>query len=232
MATPPYPAPHWQPLAPAERIRVSWQRRPESDYLFDFWTALGWTVLTCGVYSWYVFYQLIRRSRDHNARRLEMLESARTYAWETAARRGLADELTPAFERVALNLTVLERQTREFRDPALWLLLSIVTGGIAQYVGWIFVDMDLEAHDRAEAAIEADLSQIYARLGASIPTPDVARVKGRHNYAGRVIATLATCGLYALWWLYDLMTEGNRHFEENWRWEDELARAVQTLEAA
>lgn len=47
-----------------------------------------------------------------------------------------------------------------------------------------------------------------------------------------MIATLATCGLYAHWWQYDLMTEGNRHFEQNWRWEDELARAVQTLEAA
>lgn len=231
MATPPSPAPRWQ-LAPAERVRVSWQRRPESDYLFDFWTALGWTVLTCGFYSWYVFYQLMRRSRDHNARRLEMLEAARTYAWETTVRRGLADELTPAFERVALDLTVLERQTREFRDPGLWLLLSIVTSGIAQYVGWIFIDMDLETHDRAEAAIEAELSQIYARLGVSVPTSDLARAKRRHNYVGRVIATLATCGLYALWWLYDLMSEGNRHFEENWRWEDELARAVQTLEAA
>lgn len=170
MATPPHPAPRSQ-LAPAERIRVSWQRRPESDYLFDFWTALGWTVLTCGVYSWYVFYQLVRRSRDHNARRLEMLEAARTYAWETAVRRGLADELTPAFERVALDLTVLERQTREFRDPALWLLLSIVTGGIAQYVGWILIDMDLETHDRAEAAIEAELSRICRNSASPSPHP-------------------------------------------------------------
>ena len=64
-----------------------------------------------------------------------MPEAARTDAWETAVRHGLAEELTPAFERVAPNLTVLERQTREFCDPALWLLRSIVTSGIAQFVG-------------------------------------------------------------------------------------------------
>ena len=25
------------------------------------------------------------------------------------------------------------------------------------------------------------------------------------------------------------MTEGNRHFEHNWRWEDDLAQSVQQL---
>ena len=28
------------------------------------------------------------------------------------------------------------------------------------------------------------------------------------------------------------MTEGNRHFMENWRWEDDLAQSVQQLAAA
>ncbi|MET1001345.1 MAG: hypothetical protein ABWZ15_06000, partial [Acidimicrobiia bacterium] len=41
-------------------------------------------------------------------------------------------------------------------------------------------------------------------------------------------ATIASCGIYGLFWLYDLMVEGNRHFEHNWRWEDSLAAAVQS----
>ena len=88
--------------------------------------------------------------------------------------------------------------------------------------------MDLVTHDHAEGAIEAELSQVYAELGTPLTPPDPGRLKGRHNYVGRIIATIASCGIYGLWWLYDLMVEGNRHFEHNWRWEDSLAAAVQS----
>ena len=68
-------------------------------------------------------------------------------------------------------------------------------------------------------------------LGAPVPQPDPSRLKGKHNYVGRIIATIATCGIYALWWQYDVMTEGNVHFEHNWRWEDGLVASVQQLAA-
>ena len=64
------------PLPPAERVRQAYLRRHETDYIFEFWTAFGWSLLTCGVYLVYVVYQLVRRSRDHNARRLELLQGA------------------------------------------------------------------------------------------------------------------------------------------------------------
>lgn len=213
----------------ADRVRAAWQDRHASDYVFDFWTALGWTLLSCGVYSYYVFYQLVRRSRDHNRRRLELLSAATAFAWEQASARGLADELRPGFERIAGHTATLQRQASDFRDPLIWLILSIATGGIANYVAWVLLDTDLVDHDGAEGAIEADLAEIYTRLGAPIAAPDPTRVKGRHNYVGRFIALVATCGVYGLFWLYDLMVEPNRHFEENWRYEDELAASVQSL---
>jgi hypothetical protein len=58
------------------------QRRSETDYLFNFWTAFGWTILTLGFFWFYVVYQLVRRMRDHNARRLELFDAALTVAWE------------------------------------------------------------------------------------------------------------------------------------------------------
>lgn len=213
----------------AARVRAAWQQRYETDYVFDFWTAIGWTLLSCGVYGYYVFFQLVRRSRDHNRRRLEMLDAATAFAWETAVARGLDQELRPGFERIAARAATLHRQSNDFRDPVVWLILSIVTGGIANYVAWVLLDIDLVDHDTAEGAIEADLAAIYTRLGAPVGAPDPARVKGRHNYVGRFIALFASCGIYGLFWLYDLMVEPNRHFDENWRYEDELAAAVQSL---
>jgi hypothetical protein len=47
-----------------DRVQAAWQRRVETDYIFDYWAALGWTVLTLGIFGFYVFYQLVRRMRD------------------------------------------------------------------------------------------------------------------------------------------------------------------------
>jgi hypothetical protein len=232
--TPPLggPPPGWTPPSAADRLRVAWQRRHDSDYIFDFVTALGWTVLSCGVYGYYVFYQLVRRSRDHNQRRWELLDAATNLAWEQAQVQGVSEELRPQFEHIADEIRALGELASEFRDPVLWVVLSIVSAGIAQYVGWVLLDGDLVKHAAAERAIEAELTTIYARLGQPIVVPVPPPLKGRHNVAGRIIATLASCGIYSLWWLHDLMVEGNAHFERNWQFEDELARASQSFLAA
>lgn len=227
---PPPPAggvPAYSQVPSTDRIRVAWQRRHETDYVFSFWTALGWTILTFGIYWFYVLYQLVRRSRDHNARRLELLDAATAFAWEQAEAQGLTGELRPNFERVALQTSVLRGLTAEFREPALWVLLSLIASGLAQIVAYILLDGDLVKHDYAEGAIEAELSSIYERLAMPVAPPDPSRLKGRHSYGGRIAATLLTCGVYMLWWTYDVMVEGNRHFEHNWRWEDDLAAQVQ-----
>jgi hypothetical protein len=220
---PPFPA-----TTPAERIRIAWQSRHQSDYLFDFPTALGWTILTCGLYGIYVTYQLVRRSRDHNLRRIELLDAATTLAWEQAGAQGIAEELRPAFLRIGEQMAVMRTAATQFRDPTIWAILGAVTG-VATIVAWILLDGDLVTHDYAEGAIEHELSGIYARLGAPIAAPDPARLKAHHNYVGRVVASLLTFGIYALWWQYDVMTDGNRHFHENWRWEDDLAQSAQQL---
>jgi hypothetical protein len=211
-------------------VRAAYSQRHQSDYYF---TGPGLnvflTIITCGIFRFFLFYQLMRRDRDHNRRRLDLLDGANTFAWEQATERGLADELRPAFERIAAQLEVLRRLTTEFRDPTIWLVLDIVASGIAQIVGFILIDKDLDTHDRAEGAIEADLSAIYARLGVTLPNPDPARVKGQQNYVARVIVSILTCGIYTYWWIYDMQVEGNRHLEMNWPFDDAIAGAVETL---
>jgi hypothetical protein len=213
----------------AERLRTAYQQRHESDYIFRFGTAFAWCVLTGGVYSLYVLYQLVRRSRDHNRRRLELLEAAAAFSWEQAQARGLTDDLRPEFERVAQQMRVLGGLTNAFREPALWVVLTLVTGSIAQYVAWILLDRDLVRHEEAEREIESDLGAIYARLGRPITDVDLSPPKGRHNVVGRIIATIASLGFYAIWWMRDVMNDGNAHFEQNWRFEDDLARASRSL---
>jgi hypothetical protein len=209
---------------------VAWQGRGSSDYIFEFWTALGWTVLTLGIYGFYVFYQLVRRMRDHNMRRLELLDAAVAFGWEEAGRRGLQEELTPSFQRASLHLAVLRKMTSDFREPAIWVVLSVIASGIVHVIAFILLDQDLINHDQAEVGVEYELALIYGRLGQSLPYPDPERVKGRHNYVGRIVAAVFSFGIYLLWWYHDMMVEPNRHFYTNWTQEDALATAVQALQ--
>jgi hypothetical protein len=227
--SPPPPPGGWQSAAstPADRIRYAVAQRAQSDYVFEgAGLNIFLTIITCGIFGFYLFYQLMRRDRDHLRRRYELLDAANTWAWERANEQGLADELRPAFERIAPQLATMRSQTMEFRDPGIWLIIAILASGIAEIVGFVFIDQDLDTHDRAEGAIEAELAQISSRLGVSLPAPDPSRLKGRHSYAARIIVTIVTCGIYFYWWLYDMQVEGNRHVEGNWPFEDALAAAV------
>jgi hypothetical protein len=170
----------------------------------------------------------MRRMRDHNRRRLDLLESATEIAWQRATEQGVAEELRPNFERIATNLAVLRGLTTEFRDPGIWVLIAILTS-IAEIVGFVFLDGDLVKHDQAEGAVEAELSAVFVRLGQNVPAPDPARQKGRQNIAGRIVATIFSCGVYFYWWLYNMMDDVNKHFLWNWPWEDSLAGGVQAI---
>jgi hypothetical protein len=215
--------------APAERFVGAWQRRSSTDYIFNFWTALGWTVLTLGFYGFYVFYQLLRRMREHNVRRLELLDAALAFGWEEAGRRGAQGELAPSFQRAASHLAVLRKMTGDFREPVIWLVLSLVASGVVHVIAFILLDGDLVGHDRAEVGVEYELALIYGRLGHPLAYPAAGRVKRPHNYVGRTVATVVSFGIYFLWWYYNMMMEPNRHFYLNWAQEDALASVIAAM---
>jgi hypothetical protein len=219
------------PVPAAERMRNAWQRRAETDYRFEKpWRNVVLGLNRCGFFFLYDFYQPVTRSREPNRRGLALLDAATTFAWNDVYRRSLGEELRPAFERIALHLDVLRRQTTEFRDPGIWLVLGIVARGIAEIVAFVLLDGDLVAHDRAEGAVEAELAAIYTRLGQPLPVPDPSRVKAPDQYAWRIVVTVVTCGLYLLWWFADQQRDGDAHYAVNWPWEDHLAQAVQHLQ--
>ena len=216
----------------ADRLRMAWQRRHETDYELDFPSAFGWFVLTLGVYGFFVLYQLLRRSREHNRRRVELLDAATTFAWEQAHACGLSEELRPHFERISEQMRALNELKAEFRDPALWLVLVVASLGIALLPAWASIEGDLARHDAAERAIEVDLAAIYSRMGAYLAPPVAGSPLPRRRAARRVLLTVLTLGVYGNWWVRDLMRDGNTHFEENWRFEDDLAVASRSMMAA
>ena len=214
----------------AARLQRAVARRNETDYVFEFWTALGWTILTCGIYSLYIVYRLFWRSVEHNRRRLEVLDAANTMAWERAVASGRGEELTPRFQAVGRHLDELRAVSGEFRDPVIWTIICAVSSGIGQIVAYVLLDMDLVRHEAGERAAEAELAGIFSALGAPLELPAASPTKQRHGYVGRVVALLATCGIYGLWWLYDVMVEANANYRRDWAAEDALWVAVGSLD--
>jgi hypothetical protein len=223
--------------SPVQRIRSAYATRNQSDYYF---TNIGLdvflTIITLNIYGLVIFFRLMQRMRDHNRRRLELLDATNEFAWQQANERGIAEELRPYFERVSTNLAALRRMTTDFREPAVWLIIvigvALVTSGLG-FIPWmialVLLDGDLIQHDQHEGAVEAELSAVFARLGENVPAPDPRRVKGKQNYAGRIVATIFSCTIYGYWWQANAMRDGNDHFRWNWPWEDALAGAVQRL---
>lgn len=209
----------------AEQLQQAIRERPSTDYMFAFWSALGWTVLTFGLYSFYVLYQLIRRSRDHNRRRAALFVAAQDLAWQRAVAQGSPERLRSSFQQVHGDVQQLQAMRDDFREPTIWLLLSIVGGGLVWLAGAILLDQDLVRHERHERAAEAGLTAVFAELGVVLPQPAPAG-KQPHNYVGRILAVVFTLGLYSLWWVADVMREGNANFQQGYAWEDALAQSL------
>lgn len=216
-------------VSAAKRIRHALDERSTTDYTFHFWSALGWTVLTFGLYSFYVFYQLMRRSRDHNRRRAALLAAAQDLAAERAAEQGKTDALNSDLGRVRNDLQQLRAMDNDFRDPVLWLLACVVGNGLAWLAGAVLLDQDLVRHERLERDAAAALTGVFAGLGITLPAPTPA-TKQPHNYVGRLIAVVCTFGLYSLWWVADVMREGNANFQQDHAWEDALADSAAAAE--
>src|SRR5262249_56384640 len=52
-------------MAAAERVRLAAQRRDRTHYIFNYWTALGVSILTPGIYGHYALFQLLPPQPEH-----------------------------------------------------------------------------------------------------------------------------------------------------------------------
>ena len=151
---------------PVDRFRAAYNARAQTDYYFEnLGMVIFLTIITCGIFGFYVFYQLMRRMRDHNARRLELLDAATTAAWEQAGRQGLQQELTPSFQRVAGQLAVMRQMTSEFREPVIWVALAVVAHGSSGPAG-IANAIRLAARAVSERAVERT-AELLAATGTT-----------------------------------------------------------------
>ncbi len=200
------------------------QERVNSDWTTEAGIAILLTVVTCGIYGWYIFYKLMERRDMHLARIANMVNTSVALLNEKAAASGKTELIGQEVAQLAMIQREMFDQSRE-RGAALWLVLAIFTG-IALWIGYYFLMDDFTKHDQLEAQYFTLMSSALAKMELSTQASQAAPSIPERNFVAYLILSIVTCGIYSLYWMYVLIDDVNRHVEAQIQWEDFIYSAL------
>jgi hypothetical protein len=218
---------------PSEQALIAAARRRDvTDYRFDWWSYIGWTILTLGIYAHYATYKLVQRRTEHVARRLAFQAALWHVANERAEASGRRDEVAEGLDnlsRAHAEMTRFEDTHR--RDPALWTILRIASMflvGVPAVGAFInhFLNKDLRFYDEWEGAWSRNAEWVLGRLGFPVGVPERRAPIPDRPTALYVLLSIVTVGLFSIWWRYTMMRDGNDHFEDDAGAEEGLLRGL------
>jgi Domain of unknown function (DUF4234) len=200
------------------------QQRVTSDWTTDPGMAILLSLLTCGIYGWYIFYKLMERRDQHLARMANMVNTSVALLSEKAAQAGQTELISGELAQIAMVQREMYDQSRE-RGAALWLVIAILTG-VGAFIGYYFIMTDLARHDQLEAQYFTLMSSALARMGLAGQASQAAPNMPDRSFALYVVLSLLTCGIFWFYWIYSMVEDGNAHVEAQVPWEDFLYSAL------
>jgi hypothetical protein len=215
-----------QPISYEQFVVAEVRRRQETDYRYNYWTYLGWNVLTFGIYSHYATYKLVERRTKHAERRLAFL----SYFWHTLNARAEAAGQKEAVAEGLDNLSRIYQQIDAFerrnkREPILWMLLRLVFGVVGAYINH-FLNRDLIFFDEWESSYAANAEWVMQRLGMPVSVPKRTNPVRSRSTGLYVFLSIITFGIWSMVWRAQVMADGNNHFDDDDRIEDALLAAL------
>lgn len=205
------------------------RRRIETDKEMSFGLYIVLTILTFGIYAIYAHYKLIQREQDHFNRMTRFNDDLYKLASEQAEDTGQTDQVSVELEELrGMNEDFQRLQTGKERSPALWTIIGIITFGLAYLYVYYFLHKDLIEHQRVEAEYIEKASLLLNKLGIGKHSIPVEQVVGERSYALYLLLTVVSFGLFGIYWNYTFFKDGNAHFLEHRRFEDQLMSIVRT----
>ena len=199
-----------------------------------------------------IFYLLINRDSNHSAREANLRTAMIRYAESMNVVCGAdlingiqrmkeTDEMIRSNEKsgkgglhlmlilvpiaVGLTIMVLTGDTDRFTDIVCWsygaslALAVLMTPSIITFP---------RRHEAAALGFFDAWCGIAPSLGLSDEKMKVTI--GCRSFWASLILTVATVGIFALFWLYALFDDMNRHFDEQWYFEDTLLKGIRDKE--
>lgn len=205
------------------------RRRIETDKEMSFGLYIVLSIITFGIYAIYAHYKLIQREQEHFERMSRFNGDLYKLAMEQAEDTGRADEFSAQLNELrGMDEDFQRVQAGKERNPALWTIVSIITLGIAYLYVYYFLHKDLTEHQRAEAEYIERASLLLNALGVGKHPIVVEQIVGERSYPLYLLLSIVTFGLFGIYWNYTFFKDGNEHFREHQRFEDQLMSVVRT----
>jgi len=208
-------------------LEADMRQRGTTDWQTGFWSAFLLSIITCGIYMFYVIYKLLERREQHFERMVSFRTHLIDVIKEKAEAAGKMAEVEQDITQLeGMNLDATNRDRAGEKSPVLWLVLSIAIGVVVYYV-YYFLNDDFRAHESNEHQFMLKASEIMNKLGTTsnqIVTPVAVPER---KFVTFLILTIVTCGIYGIYWLYTIITDPNNHFDGHTAWESELYTMLQ-----
>ena len=203
------------------------RQRNLTDWQTAFWPAILLSIVTCGIYMFYIIYKLLERREQH----FERMVSFRTHLIEVLKEKAEAAGKTADLEQdiaalEGMNLDATNRDRAGEKSPVLWMVLSIVVGVVIYYV-YYFLNDDFRAHESNEHDFMLKASEVMNKLGITPNQIVTNTMVPERNFVTFLILTIVTCGIYGIYWVYTLITDPNNHFDDHAVWESQALAILQ-----
>ena len=165
-----------------------------------------------------MIFKLVSRRNTHFNRQILLQEDIISMAREMCARKG-AD--------VSIFLNNMDRSVKEARleevekNATLWAILIFVSGLGMLYAGY-FLMKDFFRHERREDLFINDMLRTFNALGVPINFPYRNPPIPDRSFALYFILTLITGSIFAVYWVYVLVSDPNNHFRQQMLMEDTI----------
>ena len=197
--------------------------RTQTDWITDPGMAILLTIITCGIYGWYIIYKLVQRRDDHFRRMAGVTDSSIQQLRVKAQGREdvIAAELSQ-LEQIRMQMNTLSAE----RGAAIWLLIAIFTFGIGYMILYYLLMQDYVQHDVVEAQFFTLMSSALTKLGLSEQAGQAARTIPDREYVTYLLLSIVTCGIYGIYWMYVMIKDFNDHMMAQVAWEDFILTAL------
>lgn len=183
-------------------------------------TTLGMLLFVLGgIIQLYVAYKWIDRRNRHFHRSREFFREVAGMLERMGAGRA---------ERMEHTLREMEvEETR--KEPIVWIILSLITMGLAFLYVLYFLTRDFYRHSMRETYLAEDVEAGLAELGLAAP-PSRFRPLPERNAVIYLILTLIFSP-FLIYWVYVLTNDPNNHFKEHAVYEDSLISVLEKAAA-
>jgi hypothetical protein len=207
-----------------ENTLQSWiNYRTTTDHYIEPGMAIFLSIITCGIYGFYVYYRMMQRRDEHFKRMAAVADTS--LGWLRTKAQGREQAIQGELTELDALKQWMVMQSAE-RGAAIWLLILIFTSCIGYFIFFYLLMKDYKEHDAYESRFFTIMSSALTKLGMSQQAGQAALNIPQRDFGKYVLFSIITCGIFSFYWLYVMVDDLNKHFALQVQWEDYLLTSL------